>query len=178
MGDVFPGRTRGARAAKRPYVPASGMDAADGTEEVESRKDDLGRRASGGGRWDAGWAAQLAKLTEYKRKHGDCNVPRDWAEDPRLGTWVNTQRKGKKMLDRGEPGNGLTPDRIAKLEAHGFEWKLSVAARSKQLSQTSGTRDDAGWAAQLAKLKEYQLAHSNCNVPKGSPRSSAFLYAR
>ena len=32
----------------------------------------------------AGWEAQLAKLKAYKRKHGDCNVPQGWAEDPTL----------------------------------------------------------------------------------------------
>ena len=41
---------------------------------------------------DAGWEAQLAKLEEYKRTHGDCSVPYEWAEDPRLAAWVNTQR--------------------------------------------------------------------------------------
>jgi hypothetical protein len=35
---------------------------------------------------DTGWEAQLAKLKKYRRKYGDCNVPRGWAEDPRLGT--------------------------------------------------------------------------------------------
>jgi hypothetical protein len=43
---------------------------------------------SKGLRDDTGWGVWLAKLKKYKRKHGDCNVPRDWAEDPRLGNWV------------------------------------------------------------------------------------------
>jgi hypothetical protein len=75
------------------------------------------------GRWDdAGWEAQLAKLTAYKSARGDCNVPQRWAEDPPLGRWVVTQRTCKKKLDRGEPNEGMTAARAAKLDALGFVW--------------------------------------------------------
>ena len=30
---------------------------------------------------DAAWEAQLAKLAVYNAAHGDCNVPKGWAED-------------------------------------------------------------------------------------------------
>jgi hypothetical protein len=73
---------------------------------------------------DVGWEAQLAKLKVYKRKHGDCNVPRKWAEDTPLGGWVGTQRTLKKALDRGEPSKGMTAARAAKLDALGFAWEL------------------------------------------------------
>ena len=43
------------------------------------------------------WEAQLARLVAYKAAHGDCNVPKRWAEDPRLATWVTTQRHRLKM---------------------------------------------------------------------------------
>ena len=36
-----------------------------------------------------GWEAQLAKLKAYAQEHGDCNVPRRWAADPKLGCWVD-----------------------------------------------------------------------------------------
>jgi hypothetical protein len=116
---------------------------------------------------DASWEAQLAKLKQYKHKHGDCSVPRVWAEDPGLGGWVNRQRKGKKKLDRGEPSPGITAARVAKLDALGFAWELSAAAISKQLSKTSGRRDDAGWETRLAKLNAYKRWHGDCSVPRG-----------
>ena len=125
------------------------------------------RRRGGGGRLtrdDTGWEAQLAKLRKYRRKHGDCNVPRGWAEDPPLGGWVGTQRQYKKALDRGEPSEGMTAARVAKLEALGFAWVLSAAAVSKHNSKAN--RDDAGWEAQLAKLRKYKRKHGDCNVPK------------
>ena len=95
-----------------------------------------------GTRDDAGWEVQLAKLKAYKRKHGDCAVPNRWAEDPRLGGWVNMQRKLKRKLDRGEPSNGMTAERAAKLEALGLAWELSAAGIGKQRGE--GKRDDAG----------------------------------
>ena len=112
---------------------------------------------------DAGWEAQLSKLKKYKRKHGDCNVPLRWAEDPKLAGWVNKQREYKKSLDRSEPSRGMTAARAAKMEALGFAWELSAAALGKQISK--GNRDDSGWAAQLAKLKAYKTRHGDCNVP-------------
>ena len=73
---------------------------------------------------EAGWERWLIKLEEYQRVHGDCNVPHGWAEDPGLGNWVNTQRRGKKALDRGDPSRGMTAARAARLEALGFAWVL------------------------------------------------------
>jgi hypothetical protein len=51
------------------------------------------------------WEAQLARLAAYKAAHGDCNVPKGWAGNSRLATWVSDQRKLKKKLDRGEPSH-------------------------------------------------------------------------
>jgi hypothetical protein len=100
---------------------------------------------------DAGWEAQLVKLKMYKRKRGDCNVPQCWAEDPPLGSWVHSQRKFKKALDRGAPWSEMTAARVTKLDALGFTWELLAA----------------GWEAKLAKLEAYKRRHGDCNVPKG-----------
>jgi hypothetical protein len=62
-------------------------------------------------------------------------VPRGWAEDPKLGRWVGTQRKRKKALDRGDTSPGMTAERASKLEALGFAWELSAAAMSNQISK-------------------------------------------
>ena len=69
---------------------------------------------------DASWEAQLAKLKAYRHRHGDCNVPQRWVEDPTLGRWVNDQRKRKKALDCGDPSEGMTAAWAARLEALGF----------------------------------------------------------
>ena len=79
---------------------------------------------------DAGWDAQLARLAAYKVEHGDCSVPMNWAEDPRLGNWVHNQRKLKRKLDRGEPSEGMTAERAAKLTAVGLVWDPARGRRS------------------------------------------------
>ena len=76
------------------------------------------------------WEAQLARLVKYKAVHGDCNVPKGWAEDPALGSWVSNQRVLKRKLDRGEPCQGMTAERAASLEALGLAWELSTAAQN------------------------------------------------
>jgi hypothetical protein len=86
--------------------------------------------AHGGCLNDAGWKTQLAKLKDYKRRWGSCNVPNCWAADPQLGNWVSSQRHGKKKLDRGEPSKGMTAARAAKLEPLGFAW-VGVTAVSR-----------------------------------------------
>ena len=68
------------------------------------------------------WEAQLVRLAAYKAARGDCRVPNRWPKDPRLGTWVNNQRKYKKKLDRGEPSEGMTAARAARLTAVGLVW--------------------------------------------------------
>ena len=45
-----------------------------------------------------------------------------WAGDPKLGRWVSAQRKAKKDLDAGSSKPGITSERIAKLDAIGFDW--------------------------------------------------------
>jgi hypothetical protein len=71
---------------------------------------------------EVAWEEKLARLAVYNEAHGDCNVPRGWAEDPRLARWVAYQRQGKKALDRGEPSLGMTAARAARLEALDFAW--------------------------------------------------------
>jgi hypothetical protein len=90
---------------------------------------------------DAVWEAQLTRLIAYKAEHGDCNVPRGWAEDPRLANWVRSQREFKKKLDRGEPSEGMTAERAAWLTALGFKW--DGAKRSSEDAQSAGSASGA-----------------------------------
>jgi hypothetical protein len=99
---------------------------------------------------DAAWGEKLVRLEAYKVRHGDCDVPKHWAEDPRLGTWVNKQRKLKRNLDRGETSEGMTAERAARLTALGLVWDAGKAQ----------------WEAQLARLGAYKAVHGDCNVPQ------------
>ena len=70
------------------------------------------------------WERQLARLAAYKAVHGDRSVPGRGAEDPRLARWVNKQRVRKRKLDRGEPSEGMTAERVARLTALGLVWNF------------------------------------------------------
>jgi hypothetical protein len=80
-------QTKAQRKAKRAAVQRGESAAA----PAQARRGGEGRGLLR--RDDVGWEAQLAKLRKYRRKHGDCNVPQLWAEDPSLGSWVNISNR-------------------------------------------------------------------------------------
>ncbi|CAJ1957843.1 unnamed protein product [Cylindrotheca closterium] len=126
--------------------------------------------------YDDQWDIMFEKLREYKDKTGNCLVPKRYKDNPKLGTWVDTQRVQYKKLqkilasqttqngsiggsedrespipagDVGKPLVGrLTNDRIRRLEDLGFVWSL---------------RDD--WQKHYEELKDYKAQHGHCNVP-------------
>lgn len=117
--------------------------------------------------YDDQWDAMFNRLKEYKDRFGDCLVSKRYKDDPKLGTWVDTQRvQYKKMKKKlAEPGSEesvdldipapgkpvigrLTDDRIHRLEELGFIWSL---------------RDD--WQKHYEELKEYKKSNGHCNVP-------------
>jgi hypothetical protein len=138
----------------------------------------LSRQMSRGQRNDAGWEGWLAKLEAYKVQHGNCDVPHGWIEDLRLANWVGSQRKYKKRLDRGEPCEGMTVGRAAKLDALGFVWQWDGTWKGWRLPPHRGSWNGDGWEAQLAKLKHYSCtrqstATATCRTAGPRTRSSA-----
>jgi hypothetical protein len=111
---------------------------------------ELGHKGGGTRPNNKEWEAQLARLVAYMAENGGCNVPKHWAEDPRLGKWVNNQRQYKRQLDRGEASGGMTPERAARLTALNFVWEPN----------------NEEWEAQLARLVAHKAAHGDSNVPQ------------
>lgn len=96
------------------------------------------------------WEERFQQLLVFKQRHGHCNCPQHWSENKELGVWVNSQR-------RYHNEKRMTQDRIDKLEAVGFVWKL---------------RDrffDRDWDERLISLQTYQQEHQDCNVPSPWP---------
>jgi hypothetical protein len=81
-------------------------------------------RPGNGGCKEPQWDSWLAQLAAYKAQHGHCNVPYSWPENPQLGKWAGRQRTNKKEVDRGERAPHMSAERVAKLNALGFEWVL------------------------------------------------------
>ncbi|NIN00078.1 MAG: hypothetical protein GTO24_19000, partial [candidate division Zixibacteria bacterium] len=69
------------------------------------------------------WEEMFSALLEYKKAHGDCNVPAKWSENPRLGRWVHKQRRDRKK-------SRLSTERIRRLDEVGFQWTIHRHERS------------------------------------------------
>jgi hypothetical protein len=114
---------------------------------------------------DAVWEEKLARLATYKAKHGDCHVPRGWAEDPRLAGWISNQRQYKRRLDRGEPSEGMTAERAAQLTAVGLNWDSTHTG--------SGICKERIWkVAQETPAVAAAAVRTGCRQPKRAPSTA------
>ncbi|MCX6906913.1 MAG: Helicase associated domain protein [Verrucomicrobia bacterium] len=67
------------------------------------------------------WDSWFGKLKAFKERFGHCNVPVQYSDCPQLGKWVCHQRQLKKQ-------DGLSQERMAKLEEISFNWGTSKRA--------------------------------------------------
>ncbi|KAL7501508.1 hypothetical protein ACHAWT_010082 [Skeletonema menzelii] len=65
------------------------------------------------------WSRSFDELKEYKEKHGDCNVPKKWTENPKLSSWVTRQRSQYKLYSAGKLCD-LTEEKVDKLTELGL----------------------------------------------------------
>ncbi|MDM8567017.1 Helicase associated domain protein [Candidatus Halobeggiatoa sp. HSG11] len=93
------------------------------------------------------WEEKFAELLEYKKIHGDCNVPMGWPENPQLARWIHRQRVLKKQ-------DKISEKRIRKLDEIGFRWRLL----EKEIKKVT-------WEELFAELLKYKEVHGHCNVP-------------
>ncbi|WP_164874073.1 helicase associated domain-containing protein [Rhodococcus spongiicola] len=135
------------RADRRRGTPALTADRiqqldALGFEWASSR-----RRPTGGD--PQRWADGIAHLEEFIAEHGHTRVPDGWVcEDGfSLGGWAHTRRSERR---RNAPT--LTAERVAQLDALGFDWS---------------PRQPAAWAAGVDHLTDYVAEHGHARVPAG-----------
>ncbi|OEU23617.1 hypothetical protein FRACYDRAFT_178329, partial [Fragilariopsis cylindrus CCMP1102] len=93
---------------------------------------------------------RLTHLADYKKKHGDCNVPQRSKEYTSLGRWVNTQRDEYKKYKESKKSS-MTKVRIRVLEELDFKWKVKLFI----------TFED-----RLTQLADYKKKYGDCNVPR------------
>ena len=96
----------------------------------------------------AAWEEKFTELQDFKDRHGHCNVPAAYTENPELGIWVSRQRKLRKT-------NRLSSDRINQLDTLGFQWDLLAEA----------------WDENFAELQAFTDRHGHCNVPLAYPEN-------
>ena len=116
------------------------------TEERVAKLEAMGIEWSppnSGGTNEAGWETMRTKLVAFHADHGHCWVPHNHPADPKLGKWVGDQRQYKRKLAAGLLRPCITAERVAKLEALGFEWNP----------------EEAVWEAMRAKLAAFKVKH-------------------
>ncbi|MEO6787687.1 MAG: helicase associated domain-containing protein, partial [Chthoniobacteraceae bacterium] len=94
------------------------------------------------------WEQRFARLLEYRARFGHCRVPVHWKEDGAFGYWAYTQRAFKKE-------GSLSSERIARLEAIGFEWEIPSSRAFHYEEQ---------WEAMFSRLLEWRKEHGHTEV--------------
>merc|ERR1712157_612556 len=69
------------------------------------------------------WNKMFLQLAAYKEEHGDCRVPRDYAQNAELGKWVAKMQNQHQKQRRGEKSN-MTERKKKRLDSLGFVWEL------------------------------------------------------
>jgi len=90
------------------------------------------------------WETRFSELQAFKDQFGHCRVPKDWAPNPSLGSWVSTQRMQRESL---------STERRQRLAGLGFVWqaKLMSPARS--------------WEERFQELIQFKRRFGHCDVP-------------
>ena len=86
------------------------------------------------------------KLQEFKAVHGNTNVPQKYQADPKLGRWVDAQRKQHRL-------GILKEERRQILEEIGFEWNYQENKFEQQ------------WNDHYQELVEFHDKHGHVDVP-------------
>jgi hypothetical protein len=95
------------------------------------------------------WEDRLSELSNYRKTHGHCNVPRNYSENTKLANWVPYQRCQYRWKLEGKTSS-MTLSRIQQLESLGFAWDSRGAT----------------WEDCLSELADYSKIHGHCNVPQ------------
>ena len=98
---------------------------------------------------NSSWDNIFAKLVEFQKQHGHCDMKLVRPFEEHLHKWAQIQRQVKIS---GE----LAADQIHQLDQIGFVWHT----------------DDLLWERMLKALIRYKSAHGDCNVPRYSQQDS------
>ena len=96
---------------------------------------------------------RCGQVLAFKDEFGHCNVPTRYSVDPSLGSWCKTMRVTYNKIQQGKPTiRNLPQDRIERLEALGFKWK--VVDFDKQFQK------------RCLDLEAFKRKFGHCNIPQ------------
>lgn len=112
--------------------------------------------------YDSKWLVMYEELKDYRKQNNSCIVPRGYAKNPKLASWVSEQRKQHKLKLTDKP-SCLTDFRIGKLNEIGFVWNAQ----------------DHAWDIQMKNLRSYKEEFGDCLVPcKYTPNPPLGLWVK
>ncbi|MEM6317245.1 MAG: helicase associated domain-containing protein [Bacteroidota bacterium] len=94
------------------------------------------------------WDEWYDKFVEFKEKEGHVNPRAHVESETELGTWVQRQRKAKKL-------GKLDERKLKKLEAIGFEWSSDI--KQKEFRK---------WLSNYEELRKYKVTYGHCQIPQ------------
>ncbi|MCX6838945.1 MAG: helicase associated domain-containing protein [Verrucomicrobia bacterium] len=97
------------------------------------------------------WETRYAELCAFKAEHGHTNVTK--SQNRTLGHWRDVQREFRRK-------GMLKPDRIARLDAIGFEWQ---ASKFKAVKREAWVHQH--WEQRLASLTAFKDRFGHTQVP-------------
>ena len=143
-----------------------GLDDSDDEEMLSKKKKAKKINAKAGGKKKGGgkgggnkhktFAQHIADLKAYKEKHGHVNVKK--SEDKSLNTFLQNIRQARKHP--GKSSTLINEERIASLDALGFEWTTSkYVPTAKSFEQ------------RIEDLRAYKEKHGHTNVKEKEDKS-------
>lgn len=132
------------------------------------------------------WNEMFRQLVEYKHKHGDCVVRKEFgSEYVKLAKWTETQKYEYTKLQRAYEdstpnketpnpasteellpmiskgaNSRLTEERILRLQSIGFEWKVKNKMKRYYENQ---------WNQMFDRLLKFKNVHGHSDVPRDFP---------
>jgi hypothetical protein len=103
------------------------------------------------------WMDHWNMLKAYKERHGHVQVPTHFADNPKLGRWVHTQRHQRRLQLKTKK-SCMTQERVDLLDKLGFSWEV----------RPSLERPRATWQQRMDELKEFHIEHKHFRVPSGT----------
>ncbi len=76
------------------------------------------------------WADRFAEVEKFKAKHGHCEIPLAYPDNPKLGRFINAMRTKRNK-------GTLSADRFAKLDSLGFLWASNRNSPERQVCEPS-----------------------------------------
>ncbi|HEV7406603.1 MAG TPA: helicase associated domain-containing protein [Chthoniobacteraceae bacterium] len=109
------------------------------------------------------WERRFGEFLAFQQATGHTRVPKGPPGKRVLWKWRHVQREFRRK-------GTLKPERIARLDAIGFEWEEPDRFGTSQLE-----RWDNQWERQFQKLVEFKARHGHCRVSSG--RNGDFMLA-